>query len=273
MTAMSRFSTMTDSLMGKTRVWTRTLCVALVVFSAGSVFALASDGPTAPPQTQILSAAQARLRAKQYSRVAVSVDNGVATLTGSVDLYAYKVEAEKRVRHASGVSVVRNQIEISCPTISDQALEAKLRTQLAYDRVGYGNVFNAIGLRVENGVAYLSGQARTPYDKDSALTVARFMPGVKDVVDAIEVDPVSGFDDRTRMAVARAVYGYPTLNKYAIDPAKPIRIVVKGGHVELYGMVDSEADKNVAFIQANGVGGVFSVTNHLQVANAKAPRL
>ena len=73
-------------------------------------------------------------------------------------------------------------------------------------------------------------------------------------------------DDQIRMEVARAVYGYPTLNKYAIDPAKPIRISVQNGHVELYGMVDSQADKETAYIRANGVPGVFSVKNYLQVA-------
>jgi osmotically-inducible protein OsmY len=73
-------------------------------------------------------------------------------------------------------------------------------------------------------------------------------------------------DDRTRMEVARAVYGFATLNKYAVDPAKPIRISVQNGHVELYGVVDSQADKDVAFLRANGVPGVFSVKNYLQVA-------
>jgi osmotically-inducible protein OsmY len=89
---------------------------------------------------------------------------------------------------------------------------------------------------------------------------------VKDVVDEIEVDPTSIMDDQTRMAVARAIYGYPTLNRYSIDPAKPIRISVQNGNVSLYGVVDSKADKDTAYIRANGVPGVFSVKNYLQVA-------
>jgi len=113
----------------------------------------------------------------------------------------------------------------------------------------------------------LGGHARTDVDKDSALALVSTQTGVKDVIEEIDVDPVSIMDDQARMAVARAVYGYPSLNKYAIDPAKPIRISVQNGHVELYGMVDSKADKDVAFIRANGVAGVFSVKNYLQVAN------
>jgi hypothetical protein len=87
------------------------------------------------------------------------------------------------------------------------------------------------------------------------------------VVDQITVDPLSPMDNQIRIDVARAVYGFPSLNRYAIDPAKPIRIAVQNGNVALYGVVDSEADKDAAFIRANGVPGVFSVKNYLQVAN------
>jgi osmotically-inducible protein OsmY len=139
--------------------------------------------------------------------------------------------------------------------------------KLAYDRVGYGTTaFNAITVSVENGVVTLGGHAYSDVDKDSAASLVATYPGVKDVMDNIEVDPTSIMDDQTRLAVARAIYGYPSLNKYAIDPAKPIRISVQNGHVELYGVVDSKADKDTANIRANGVPGVFSVKNYLQVA-------
>jgi osmotically-inducible protein OsmY len=92
---------------------------------------------------------------------------------------------------------------------------------------------------------------------------------VKDVVDNIEVAPVSPMDDRIRLATARAVYGAPQLNKYAIDPAKPIRITVVNGTVTLSGMVDNQADKDVANIRANGVPGVFKVINNLQVEGSQ----
>ncbi len=145
-------------------------------------------------------------------------------------------------------------------------MKAKLLEKLTYDRVGYGNAFNAISLDVQNGLVTLGGHERTDVDKDSALALVSTYPGVKDVTDEIEVDPTSIMDDQTRLAVARAVYGYPTLNKYAIDPAKPIRISVQNGNVALYGVVDSKADKDTANIRANGVPGVFSVKNFLQVA-------
>ena len=246
---------------------------------AGSLFSLpvasfAAVNPAGVPAFQAdgQSAAAAKLNKSQFKDVKVSTENGIATLTGTVSLYEYKQDAEKRVRKAKGVAAVRNQIEVAGPSVSDTELKNKLSEKLAYDRVGYGNTFNALTLGVENGVVTVGGHARTDVDKDSALALVSMYPGVKDVVDDIEVDPVSIMDDQTRLAVARAVYGYPTLNKYAIDPAKPIRISVQNGHVELYGVVDSQADKDVAGLRANGVPGIFSVKNYIQVAGQPAEK-
>jgi osmotically-inducible protein OsmY len=162
---------------------------------------------------------------------------------------------------------VRNDIQVNGPSVPDDQLKAKLAEKLAYDRVGYGTTpFNAIGIGVQNGVVTLGGHAYSYPDKDSALALVSTYPGVKDVVDDIEVDPTSIMDDQTRLAVARAVYGYPSLNKYAMDPAKPIRISVQNGNVALYGVVDSQADRDTAALRANGVPNVFSVKNYLQVA-------
>lgn len=217
----------------------------------------------------VVASVQAKLNKSQFKNVQVAEDaNHIVTLSGTVSLYEYKADAAKRVHNVKGVTAVRNLIEVagSAAAVSDKELQDKLVERLQYDRVGYGNTFNAITVQVENGAVTLGGHARTDVDKDSALALVSMTPGVKDVNDSIEVDPVSIMDDQIRLQVARAVYGYSTLNKYAIDPAKPIRIAVQNGHVELYGTVDSEADRNVAYMRANGVPGVFSVKNFLQVA-------
>jgi hyperosmotically inducible protein len=227
--------------------------------------------PQAVADNPVASDAAARLNKKQFQSVHVNVDsNGIATLTGTVDLYEYKAEADKRVHKAKGVAAVRNDIQVAGPAVPDEQLKAKLLEKLEYDQVGYGNMFNAISLDVQNGAVTLAGHALNYPAKDSALGLVSTYPGVKDVVDNIEVDPVSFQDDGIRMAVARAVYGYAALNKYAIDPAKPIRITVVNGHVQLDGVVDTQGDKELAFIRANGVPGVFSVKNNLQVANQPA---
>jgi osmotically-inducible protein OsmY len=133
--------------------------------------------------------------------------------------------------------------------------------------VGYGTTaFNAITIGVQNGVVTLGGTVYGPPDKDSALSLVANTPGVKDIVDNLDVAPLSPMDDQLRMELARAIYGSAQLQKYALDPAKPIRITVVHGNVTLSGVVDSKADSDVAAIRANGVPGVFKVMNELQVA-------
>jgi osmotically-inducible protein OsmY len=211
------------------------------------------------------------LNKSKFKGVQVSVQNGVVKLTGTVDVFDTKEDADKRVHRTKGVVAVDNEIQVAGPSVPDSVLRDKLGRAIQYDRVGYGTTaFNAIGVSVQDGVVTLSGHAYGPVDADSAVAVAANTKGVKDVVNDIQVDPVSPMDDRIRIAVFRSVYGFPSLNKYAIDPGKPIRISVQNGNVTLYGQVDSQADKDAANIRANAVPGVFHVTNNLQVAG-KAP--
>ena len=204
---------------------------------------------------------------KPYHDVRVTVANGVATLSGSVDVYFFKQEAAKKARKLAGVTSVQNQIEVAS-NVPDEKLMAKLGEELSTDRVGYwmGNTFNAISISVQNGVVVVGGHVRAPEDMDSAMGLIATTKGVKEITGKIEVDPVSPMDDHLRIRLARAIYGYAPLNHYAIDPAKPIRISVQNGHVTLYGSVSNAMDKQLAYIRANEVPGVFSVQNRLEVA-------
>jgi hyperosmotically inducible protein len=220
-----------------------------------------------PNDAQIQAEVTKALDNKRFKDVKSSVQNGVVTLSGTVELYSAKVDADDRTHHRKNVKGVENQIEVAGPTVDDTTLRDKLAEKLAYDRVGYGTTaFNAFTIGVENGVVTLGGTAYGPTDKDSAISLVENYVGVKDVIDNIEVAPASPMDDRIRLAEARAIYGAVQLNKYAIDPAKPIRITVVNGNVTLSGVVDSQADKDVANIRANTVSGVFKVVNNLEVA-------
>ncbi len=242
------------------------LGLALALAAGGAVRAqtqAASGSSDAQIQADVMKA----LDNKKFKNVKAAVQNEVVTLTGAVDIYADKEEADKKVHHRKDVKAVQNLIEVAGPTVDDVTLRDKLAEKLIYDRVGYGTTaFNSFTIGVQNGVVTLGGTAYGPTDKDSALSLVANYPGVKDIVDNIEVAPVSPMDDRIRLAEARAIYGAPQLNKYAIDPAKPIRITVVNGNVTLTGVVDNQGDKDVANIKANGVPGVFKVVNNLQVA-------
>lgn len=128
----------------------------------------------------------------------------------------------------------------------------------------YG-VFDNLEFRVEGTKVTLMGQTVRPTIKSSAANVVQRIEGVTEVVNEIEVLPVSPNDDRIRLAVYRAIYSHPALNRYQVRAVPPIHIIVKNGHVTLEGMVASEGDRNIANIEANRVSGVFSVTNKLRV--------
>ena len=206
---------------------------------------------------------------KQFADVKASVQGTMVTLTGSVPTFADKEDAERRVHKKKGIKSVDNEIDVAAGEVDDQTLRNKLAEKLTYDRVGYGTTaFNSITISVQNGVVTLGGIAYGPVDKASAVGLVSNYKGVRDVVDDIEVAPTSPNDDRIRIDAFRAIYGFPSLNKYAMDPAKPIRITVVNGNLTLNGVVNSKSDKDTANIRANGVPGVFKVTNNLQVAGS-----
>lgn len=245
------------------------LGAAMVVIASPALPARAQGNAANDQQT--VAAAQHALNGKRFSNVHVSVENGVATLTGTVDRLVDKTDAEKKVRKDHAISSVNNEIEVAGGrAVPDEVLAQKLEHALAYDRVGYGTTtFNWPTVRVENGVVTLGGLVVTPMDKNSAVDLVKTTPGVRGLIDHMQVAPPSPLDERIRHAEARAIYGAPQLNRYALNPAKPIRIVVLNGHVTLEGVVNDQADKDVAGIQANTVPGVFSVTNDLQVSNGR----
>ncbi len=212
---------------------------------------------------QIQQDVEKLLRSKpQYQGVTATTEDQIVTITGNMNLYIDKVNLERKIEKMKNVEAVRNHLQVQS-NVPDDQLRHTLADKLRYDRVGFGIAFNAITMSVENGVATLGGNVHDYPSRDSAIAIAETTPGVKDVINNIEVAPTSGFDDDLRLRLYRAIYGDPILQKYTIDPQKPIRIVVENGHVTLYGVVNNQGDKNLAGLRANQVSGVFSVDNQL----------
>jgi osmotically-inducible protein OsmY len=204
--------------------------------------------------------------AKQLQSVSASVEDGIVTLTGTVGRYQDKLDAAKKIKKLANVSGVRNDIVVAGEAVPDGQLQQKLARKLAYDRVGhYDNAFNYLALGVKDGVVTLNGDTVNDIAIDSALAIVARTPGVKDVVNEVNVLPASLFDDSLRVRMARAIYRDSVLGRYASDPVDPIRIVVDNGHVTLYGSVQSTMDKTIAGMRAGAVPGAFSVENKLVV--------
>jgi hyperosmotically inducible protein len=144
---------------------------------------------------------------------------------------------------------------------------ARLNKEVRHELVmlPYFGVFDNLTYRVDGHNVTLFGQVTRPILKNDAGKAVERIEGVDKVDNQIEVLPLSPNDDRLRRSLYRAIYGFGPLNRYALPVLQPIRIIVKNGNVNLEGIVDSETDKNLVSIRANGVHGVFSVANNLHV--------
>lgn len=235
--------------------------LSTTLFAATSA-AARYDNPLQSAVTQKLAAK------KQFRNVQSSVEDGIVTLTGTVDLYQYKLDAAKVTRKSANAQGVRNLIAVAGPSVPDAQLEQKLATKLTYVREGFDSAFDYFALGVKDGIVTVEGADRTGVGRDEAMADIANMPGVKDVIDNIRIEPTSTYDDGLRLRAMRAIYRDPVLSKYAMDPARPIRIIVANGHVTLYGAVDNAMDKQVAGLRAGQLFGAFSVENKLEVVKS-----
>lgn len=135
----------------------------------------------------------------------------------------------------------------------------------------YG-VFDNLEYRIDGATVTLMGQVTQPITKTNAEKAVKSIDGVKAVENTIEVLPLSPNDDRLRLALYRAIYSKPQLQRYQLSAVPPIHIIVKNGNVTLEGVVLNEGDKNVAGIAANGVSGVFKVQNNLRTEQTQQSR-
>jgi osmotically-inducible protein OsmY len=150
--------------------------------------------------------------------------------------------------------------------LTTQHIQKEVRHELLM--LPYVSIFDNLAFRVDGDKVTLLGQVTNPAVKSDAEKAVKGIEGVEQVDNQIEVLPPSPMDDRLRIALFHAIYGFGPLEKYNMGVNRSIRIIVKGGHVTLEGVVDSQGDKDTAGIRANGVPGIFSVTNNLQVVKS-----
>jgi hyperosmotically inducible protein len=168
---------------------------------------------------------------------------------------------------ASSTDQAPQQVTSSTNQRLEQRLSGEVRHEL--NMIPQFTIFDNLAYRVNGSTVTLVGQVRDAIVKDSAEARVKHLEGVARVDNQIEILPASFNDDRIRRQVARAVFNDPRLSNYAIQPVPPIHIIVKNGHVNMEGVVRTQTDKDDAFIRANGVPGVFSVDNNLQVEQPK----
>ena len=168
----------------------------------------------------------------------------------------------------SGSLIAKDKQHID-PYVNGPADEGKLIQEIRHKLVTlpYYGVFDDLGFTVNGGMVTLEGAVTQPgFLKDNAEKTVREVEGVTNVVNHIEILPLSANDDQIRRAVYRAIYGDAALStRYGYRAVPSLHIIVKNGHVRLEGVVANQFDSNLARIRANGVSGVFSLENDLKV--------
>ena len=150
--------------------------------------------------------------------------------------------------------------------------DADVAKSVRHEILMYSNytLWDDISFRVQNGSVELLGAVSQPYKKSDLERVVQHVPGVSAVTNEIKVLPLSSFDDRLRLQVARAIYRDPTLSRYAMGAVPSIHIIVDNGHVTLTGAVNSDMEKQIAGMRASGAGlGFGPVVNNLTVDNPR----
>jgi len=154
---------------------------------------------------------------------------------------------------------------ISYPNDAEGRIAREVRHELLM--LPYYSLFDDLEYSVQDRSVTLSGAVTSEHavTRSDAENAVKRIEGVDKVINNIKVLPPSPFDQRVRERVYRAISNTGSLSRYFWQAAPSIHIIVDGQRVTLKGFVNSEGDKNLATIAANGVPDVFHVTNELRV--------
>jgi hyperosmotically inducible periplasmic protein len=203
-----------------------------------------------------------KIDSSRFSRIKINPLSGMAAVAVLALTLFVSALSSASGAFASPLSAVQNK---NNDQRSADYITREVRHNLLL--IPYYSVFDNLEYRVDGSTVTLMGQVISTHGviKDDAEAAVKKIEGVDKVVNNIEILPPSPDDDQIRFAEYRAIYSFPSLQKYGFQAVSAIHIIVKGGHVTLEGVVDNQADKDAANIRANSVPNVFSVTNNLKV--------
>jgi hyperosmotically inducible protein len=198
----------------------------------------------------------------KHGNVQVSVDNGVATLIGTVDSVGVKMDAEHAARRVGGVTVIDN-INVHAEDVTPGQIAEQARkdivTYYAY------TIFDNITMEVRGDRLIVNGQVTQPYKKQDIANYLAHVKGVAELDNNLEVLPTSEYDDSLRLAIARAVYNDPFFTRYGNQALPPVHIIVKNGNVTLEGVVATALDRTKAETDPRLAATYFNLTDNLRI--------
>jgi hyperosmotically inducible protein len=200
----------------------------------------------------------------KHGAVQVNVENGVATLTGTVDSVGFKMDAERAARKVDGVTVLDN-INVHAEDVTPRQIGEQARKDiLTYPKY---SIFDWVSLEIQGDRLIVNGQVTQPYKKQDIGNFLAHVKGVGELDNDLEVLPTSQYDDSLRLAVARAIYNDPYFIHYRDQALPPIHVIVKNGNVTLEGVVANSLDRAKAEADARLAPTFFSFTDNLRIEN------
>lgn len=190
------------------------------------------------------------------THIGVSVNHGVVTLSGEVDSFPERFQAEQAALRIRGVSAVAEEITVrSLPGTNDSAIahEAHQALERAVD------VPDNVQVTVQDHVITLTGNTTWQFQREAASRAVRYLKGVTGVRNNLIVKPVA-----SAIGIKTAIV--EALTRDALLEARNITVATDGGHITLEGKVHSWSEQQHARRAAWSAPGVTEVTNNLRIA-------
>lgn len=193
------------------------------------------------------------------AEIGVTVKDGVVTLTGTVDNYGKKTEAETAAKNVKGVKAIIQKIEIKYSSSWDEKSDLDIANDvISALRWDWNVPKDTIKVKVENGWVTLDGDLIWNYQREAAKNIIKNLEGVKGIYNNIKIKS-DNTDTIEKAAIEKALSRNWSINDSGIE------VKVKANEVTLTGAVASYYQKDEAEKIAWKAPGVWSVNNELTV--------
>jgi osmotically-inducible protein OsmY len=192
------------------------------------------------------------------NEIGVAVEDGIATLTGTVESYLARMAAQEAAQRVRGVRAVANEITVRLPAFAERSDEDIARATLNALAWDAAIPEDQISVAVSDGWVTLKGEVAWHFQREAAERVVRRLSGVRGITNLVttRMHPLSSdVHQQIEQALVRS----------AVVDAKHIRVEVKGTVAVLKGTVRSYEEKQSAERTARSAPGITTVENYIIV--------
>jgi osmotically-inducible protein OsmY len=192
------------------------------------------------------------------AEIGVTAKDGVVSLTGVVDSYAKKMEAENAAKKVIGVKALVENIEVEFPSSWTKTNTEIANEVLTALKSNWSVPQDKVTVKVEDGWVTLDGELAWNYQKDAAKSAVNYLTGVKGVTNNIKIK------SETHDAIEKKDVEEAIGRSWSVDDSD-INVSVSGTTVTLMGTVTSWYQKEEAGRIAWNTPGIWHVKNELEV--------